>query len=499
MAERPTVGVVHTAARYPREAPFHPHLQYPEYPFGANTVGTEPNAAYDGVRRLFLTLGLDAARAGTAGWNPLGTLVQPGMTVVIKPNFVLSRHKKGGDLWSIITHPSVLRAVADYVWIALHGRGRIVIADAPQYDCDFSELRREGGLDTLIAFFASQPGPAFEVRDLRRYWSRRRHQPSMLEELPGDPEGTVRVNLGGESCLANRPSGDLYGASYLRGEVRAHHTGARQEYDLSGTMLRADAVISVPKLKVHKKVGVTLNAKGLVGVCTNKNLLVHYTLKPPSAGGDQYPDGHFTPMEERLVRLERWMYDHLLAPELAPLEWLHRAAYWLHGHTLKPLGIGIPAEKRKLDAGNWHGNDSAWRMTADLMQVFHFADRDGRLRDTRQRRTFSIIDGVVGGEGEGPLTPDRRESGVLIGGDNLLATDLVATRLMGFDPWQIRTYAHLLTADRDLGVRDPAHIDVRSDTPAYVACLSDRTQPYLNFAPHPGWVGAIEVARQEAA
>lgn len=496
MAE-PVIGVAHTAARYPATAPFHPDTRYPEYPFAE--LASEPNAAYDGVRRLLLTLGLDAAHAGTPDWNPLGDLIQPGMTVVLKPNFVLSRHKTGGDLWSIITHPSVLRAVADYAWIALAGRGTLLIADAPQYDCDFSELRQAGGLDAVEAFYAAQPGPRFGIRDLRRYWSRRRHQPSMLEPLAGDPEGTVRVNLSEEGAFHDRPSSHLYGACYRRQEVSAHHSGGRQEYDLSGTLLKADVVISVPKLKVHKKVGVTLNAKGLVGACTNKNLLVHYTLKPPSGGGDQYPDGHFTPMEERLVKLERWMYDHLLAPEVKPLEWIHRSAYWLHGHTLKPLGIGIPAAKRKLDAGNWHGNDSAWRMTADLMLAFHYADRDGVLRSTPQRRTFTVIDGLVGGEGDGPLTPDRRESGVLIGGENLLAADLVATRLMGFDPWRIKTYEHLLTGTRDLGVRDPRAIEVRSDVPSESACLRDTTQAYLQFAPHPGWVGAIEVARQEAA
>ena len=49
----------------------------------------------------------------------------------------------------------------------------------------------------------------------------------------------------------------------------------------------------------------------------------------------------------------------------------------------------------RLDAGNWHGNDSAWRMAADLMKVFVFADRGGELQGAPQRRMFSIVDGVV--------------------------------------------------------------------------------------------------------
>ena len=65
-----------------------------------------------------------------------------GDKVVVKPNFVLSRHSRGGDLFSIITHPSVLRAVIDYVYKALEGEGSIIIADAPQMDCNFQELMK---------------------------------------------------------------------------------------------------------------------------------------------------------------------------------------------------------------------------------------------------------------------------------------------------------------------------------------------------------------------
>src|SRR5579864_3953648 len=106
------------SAIYPRTAPYHPSQSYPEYPF-SSALASEPNPAYDAVRRALGELGYDAPHFGSASWNPLGEIIQPGMTVVVKPNFVLSRHAEGKDLYSIITHPSVLRAVADYCWIAL--------------------------------------------------------------------------------------------------------------------------------------------------------------------------------------------------------------------------------------------------------------------------------------------------------------------------------------------------------------------------------------------
>ena len=256
----------------------------------------------------------------------------------------------------------------------------------------------------------------------------------------------------------------------------------------------ADVVISAPKLKVHKKVGVTLNAKGLVGVCTNKNHLVHYTLTPPSEGGDQYPNGLFTPMEEALISTERWMYDHLLAPRNPILERFHRSIYWLHNHSTRRLGIKVDERKRMLDAGNWYGNDSAWRMTVDLMRAFLFANNQGKLQNKPQRRTFTVIDGIIGGENNGPLTPDAVPAGILIGSENFLAADVVASRLMGFDPLKVRVLASLLQ-DRefDFGVRQLDEIEVLASESGWVNCLNDVTSTFLNFKPHRGWVGHLEI------
>jgi uncharacterized protein (DUF362 family) len=488
-----------SSSRYPSEVPYHPSEAYPEYPF-ANNLSKEANVVYPAVRQLFKSLELDHGNYGTKAWNPLGYLVKPGMTVLLKPNFVLSRHAGGKDVYSIITHPSILRAVADFCWIALKGKGRIVIADSPQYDCNFDELLATTGLGQVCDFYKTFNGPCVDICDLRDYWSRGKHFSSLLEKLPGDPKGSTVVNLGRKSALSGKPHSEkLYGAVYQRAETIARHTGETQEYQLSKTVMDADVVISVPKLKVHKKVRVTLNIKGLVGIATNKNFLVHYSLTPPSRGGDQYPDGLFTKTEERLIKTERWMYDHLLASRKRSLECLHRSVYWLHNHTTRRLGLKVDEHKRMLDAGNWHGNDSAWRMAVDLFKVFLFSDKDGRLQATPQRRTFSVVDGVIGGDNNGPLMPDPTSASVLLGGENYLAVDMVATRLMGFDPLKVRMYADLLAnKDFDFGVRSLADIRVAADDPAMANCLSDRTSPFLNFKPHPGWLGHLEIQPRES-
>src|SRR5689334_7169838 len=106
-----TVAITATEAGYPVRSPFHPSHPFPEYPFAEHLISSEPNGAYTAVREGLRLLGLDRENFGSRSWNPLGQLIEPGMTVVLKPNLVLSRHKHGKDLFSIITHPSILRAV----------------------------------------------------------------------------------------------------------------------------------------------------------------------------------------------------------------------------------------------------------------------------------------------------------------------------------------------------------------------------------------------------
>ena len=463
MAERSPVAMALVyPARYPQSAPYSPSRAHPEYPF-VDALSREDNPVYAGVRRLLYMLGLDRARFGTPEWNPLGELLKPGMTVVLKPNFVASRHATGGELYAVITHPSLIRAIADYCWIALRGEGRILVADAPQYDCNWRELMDATGLERVAELY----GGTMELLDLRSYWSRGRHFASQLEPLPGDPRGTVMVDAANESAFAGMAPDRMYGACYWRGDLARHHRRGVHEYALSRTVLQADLVISMPKLKTHKKVGVTLNVKGLVGICTDKNCLPHYRLGPPSEGGDQYPQGLLSLPERTLIALERWMYDHLLAPRSPALERVHRAVYWLHNHTTRRLGLKVDERKRALDAGNWYGNDTAWRMVADVYGAFNYA---------RRGRTFSIVDGVIGGEGNGPLAPDPVRAGILLAGEDLLEVDLAAANVMGFDPYKLPLYRHL-AAGRS------------TDETA-------RSWRYsLAFAPHPGWAGQVEARR----
>src|SRR5215471_3937733 len=69
--------------------------------------------------------------------------IQPGQSVVLKPNWVKEHdeRKPGPGQWEhIVTHPTVIEAVASWVAERLRAQGKIVICDAPQTDSSFEKL-----------------------------------------------------------------------------------------------------------------------------------------------------------------------------------------------------------------------------------------------------------------------------------------------------------------------------------------------------------------------
>ncbi len=83
---------------------------------------------------------------------------------------------------------------------------------------------------------------------------------------------------------------------------------------------------------------------------------------------------------------------------------------------------------------------------------------------------------------------------VLLAGDDLLAVDLVGTRLMGFDWKKVKVLRCLVeSSSQDVRVRDPAEIEVCSTVEAWKALTRDESAPDLRFTPHPAWVGRIEL------
>jgi uncharacterized protein (DUF362 family) len=486
----PVAGLVTVGGGYPHEAPYHPHEPFPEYgmrPFG------EPNPVYGAVRELFYRLGFDASRFGTPAWNPLGHLIRPGDRVFIKPNLVSHEHRSRtcrDDLFAVITHPAVVRAVADYAAIALRGRGEIVVGDNPSIDADFSKILEHTRLDTLPRFYCSQFGIKCRVLDLRPMWTPRLSDygfQTRAAALPGDPEGSSLLNLGRDSRFYGMDSSQFRGVFTNRHETIRHHSGDRQEYSISNTILNADVFISVPKLKAHHKVGATLNVKGLVGINSNKNLLPHWRVGYAADGGDEFPTVH--------RRLDPWRLRVVHA-----LEDLIPEPIFLAGRKFMPRAVTRAFERHAAHSherfrGAWDGNDTCWRMAADLYAAF-VQDRTGwRARQGKAPlRTLSIIDGVTAGEGDGPFCPTPRQAEVLLGSEDLLLADALAVRFMDFDIGEVRYLASLL---RDAGW-DVSSATVVSNLPGFDACFQSTT-PFGRFQAPQGWPRLSTVAAENAA
>jgi uncharacterized protein (DUF362 family) len=419
--------------------------------------------------------------------------IRPGERVVLKPNWVKEHDERrpGPGQWEhVVTHPTVIEAVAGWVAEKLRGQGSVLICDAPQTDSSFTTLVDYCGLrDMLVRCVQKFPGVDFKLLDLRpEEWQAVDGVTVSKTKLPGDPLGSAHVHLDGASeFVGYAGQGRLYGASYDMAETNAKHAGERHEYLLCRTPMDADVFINLPKLKTHKKVGVTCALKNLVGINANKNWLPHHTEGAPEQGGDQFPAA------TAKTRLEH--------------AWMGTAKRWLKSRPamsrwfvpVKKMGrLFFGDTQAVVRSGNWHGNDTCWRMVLDLNKCFFFFDGAGQRR-RKPIKYLAVVDGIVGGEGNGPMSPDAKACGVILAGTHPVTVDCVAAVLMGFE-WRKLRLLH-----ESFKIRELSFVPFRSEG---IHILSNREswrgmleqmEDTFGFRPHFGWVGAIENKRRMLA
>lgn len=468
--------------QYPADPPFHPARNYPEYPFG--DMGPE-NAVYDMVRQCFLDAGMDAEHAGSPKWNPLGILIRPGQTVLIKPNLVLNRHPRGGDIQCLITHGSVVRAVLDYVLIALMGSGRIVVGDAPLQGTDFDAAARVLGLLPVFEYIRSKTSVPVSLADFRQVHGIRDENGHIREwrEVPGDPAGSVTFDLGADSML--HPIGGDYRkfrvAKYPASETRQYHNDQSHKYVIAGSVLDADVIISIPKLKTHCKAGVTLGLKNFVGTVCRKQCLAHHRARGTAEGGDEYPGASF--LKRTAVVLEDWIDGNPSRGVRTALDLIQRVDWRL----MRMFRINPYKD------GGWHGNDTVWRMVLDLVRIAMYGQRDGTLADKPQRTILTLLDGIVAGENEGPLEATPVAAGALVMGINPLAVDILTTAWMGFDWKKIPLLRNAGSITR-WQIAESKTDELRLAVSGKRYSIEDiqKADWRMNFKPPEGWRGHIE-------
>jgi uncharacterized protein (DUF362 family) len=113
------------------------------------------------------------------------------------------------------------------------------------------------------------------------------------------------------------------------------------------------------------------------------------------------------------------------------------------------------------------------------------------------RTVLTVIDGIVAGEGEGPLAPRDVPLGAVLAATDPVALDLAALRLMGFDERRIPKVREPMRDEqlRVTDVREPRDVEV-VEVPAGSfdarRLRLDEVRCERPFLPHAGWVGHVE-------
>lgn len=431
--------------RYP-EFPYDPPRRYPEFlRFDVQTDRT--NDVYEAIRNVFVDLQLDRDHFGEPTWNPLRSFIRSGQRALIKPNWVLHSNPLDGSIESLITHTSLIRVVIDYLILALDREGIIEIADAPLQGCDFNELVRRNLIRDLIEHYRKRfPMVTFAVLDLRKtILCNGRNTLTGLEKQSagsGDPRGYTLINLGRESLLTEiQDKSERFRVTmYDHRLMHDHHNQEKHEYLLANSVLSADFIINLPKLKCHIKAGITGALKNLIGINGHKEYLPHHTNGCPDTGGDQYQHRSLIKPLINQVDDDYWANVNDRGKirnvvESLLIRFLHQPSKLL--------------DKDHLFDGGWLGNDTIPRTTLDINHALYFYDLNThRLSPTPLRNMLHIVDGVIAGEGYGPLRPTPKEAGVVFGGWNPLSVDVCGANIIGFDPMKVRLLHYGLTHEK---------------------------------------------------
>jgi uncharacterized protein (DUF362 family) len=219
---------------------------------------------------------------------------------------------------------------------------------------------------------------------------------------------------------------DLNGPPYAR--VRVPGGGWAYRSLLIREELRAyDVVLNVPKMKTHVTTGVTLGLKNIFGM-TPMNAVMGYTKGSFHGEVPEAELAQSTP-PDRMARVY--------------------AQTFLEG---RPSG---------------QSNDKLIRSVIDHNLVFP--------------SSLVVIDGVIGMQGNGPWQGDPIRSNLLVAGYDLVATDVVATRLMGYEnPDQMPLYDYAARAG--LGDTEFEGIELVGDAWEDVATPFARNTGYEEWA-----------------
>jgi len=415
-------------------------------------------------------------------------IIKPGMTVLLKPNFIKESHQYKKNSWiQIITNGSILYATTKVVIEHLKNSGKIIIADGPDFGANINKITKLTDIESIYSL-CKKNNIIFEFIDLRDNYLKIIGEIKIYKKnLPGDPDGSVIFNIKKENSefFGHKNFNMKYwGADLDIDEVNRAHNGVDNLYKVSKSVLNSDVFINLPKLKTHKKAGITCSLKNLVGINTYRNFLPHHTQGFPENGGDQFPQ------KSKKSDIEQ-KYVTFIKTKILPIPILNLLFIPIKKITRRYFGD----TREVIRSGNWYGNDTIWRTILDLNKIIMYGDDNGILHDKPIRHYISIIDGIVGGEGQGPLSAEPINSNCIIAGVNPLAVDCVCAKIMGFDYKKIPSLKNgFKIKNYPISNFQFNDINVLSDIKKFNNKLLDiDIQDTHKFTPHFGWKDHIEL------
>ena len=362
-----------------------------------------------------------------AGRGPFGNCIPRGARVLVKPNWVLHRNEGRGGFEPLVTHASVISAVVTAALQA--GASSVLVGDAPVQGCDFPKLMEASGTRRWAEPLRARDTRFLGVRDFRRTVATMRDGVLEAEAERISLDQFVLFDLGAESML--EPISDDRGSfrvtQYDPAQLALTHRSGRHQYLVAREVVEADVIINLPKLKTHKKAGLTCALKNLIGINGNKEYLPHHRVGGLDAGGDCYPGNSY------VKRALEYAYDQLNSAKSHAARRSWAAGARVLDKTRRFGGDEVGVE------GSWSGNDTIWRTCLDLNRIVQYGTSNGELADSPVRTVIHVVDALIAGQADGPLAPDPLPLGLLLVGASAPAIDWVGAHLLGYSPQRIRT------------------------------------------------------------
>lgn len=353
-----------------------------------------------------------------------------GKKILLKPNWV--RHNISvTDMLCLCTNENfIIACVKELLTLQ---PASILIGDAPIQGCKWEKLLSKNFLSEIDKLSISYNIPIF-IKDFRRVVFDPSANSLTIEKNP--IEDYLIFDLGKESYLEpiTHPTKNTFRVTqYDPDRFTESHKPGMHKYCITKELFNADIVISMPKVKTHQKAGITAALKNIVGLNGDKDFLPHHRVGGTKMGGDSYPG------KSVLRYWAELCYDQ---GNRQRGKWQYK--FWNRAGSLM-WKLSFPSSLHRTGAA-WFGNDTTWRMVMDLNQIIKYGTADGKLSKTLQRTMFSLCDGIIGGQSDGPLKPVPLNLGVVCFTNDSVFNDVCLATLMGMDSEKIS----LLKAARKL-------------------------------------------------